>query len=130
MLYIHRYVTRFNGLILLCLLFVTYSLSLKAQTINEDWTAAVVESYLMASSTVPTPPRSVPNSVPVARDDVHNFIEGAIRFDIDVLSNDYDSDGDPLTLQQTTEALYGTVVVSTDNTISYTPKPGYLFRYF
>lgn len=44
---------------------------------------------------------------------------------IDVLENDTDPNGDPLTIDGTPTAENGTVTVNPDNTITYTPNPDY-----
>jgi hypothetical protein len=42
------------------------------------------------------------------------------------LGNDYDPDGDPLTVTSFTYTGTGTVVLNADNTFTYTPAPGFL----
>ncbi len=66
--------------------------------------------------TLPVPP---PNQPPVAMDDtaVASFT-GAV--DIDVLANDSDPDGDPLTVTAVTQGQYGTVAIQPDNRVRYT----------
>ena len=44
---------------------------------------------------------------------------------IDVLANDDDVDGDPLTVTAVTTATHGSVVINPDNTITYTPDANY-----
>ncbi|MGH8944622.1 MAG: Ig-like domain-containing protein, partial [Acidimicrobiia bacterium] len=44
---------------------------------------------------------------------------------IDVLANDTDADGDPITVANVTDPLSGTAVVNLDQTITYTPNPGF-----
>ncbi|WP_220782395.1 Ig-like domain-containing protein [Shewanella sairae] len=61
------------------------------------------------------------NETPIAQDDAA-FTQQAQAVTIDVLANDSDPDGDPLTITQYT-APNGTVVLNQDGTISYTPDP-------
>jgi PKD repeat protein len=44
---------------------------------------------------------------------------------VDVLANDYDPNGDPLTVISVTQPLSGTAVVNLDDTITYTPTTGW-----
>ncbi len=64
------------------------------------------------------------NHAPVAVDDsATSAINGSVV--IDVLANDTDADGDPLSVQGVPTAMHGTVAVNADGTITYTPTPGY-----
>ena len=63
------------------------------------------------------------NDDPVAGDDVAETDEGA-AVDIIVLGNDTDIDGDILSVSGAS-ADNGTVVVNIDNTVTYTPDPGF-----
>ncbi len=45
---------------------------------------------------------------------------------IEVLANDSDSDGDPLTVTDITDPANGTVVINSDGTVTYTPNPGFI----
>lgn len=70
---------------------------------------------------------------PIARDDVTNGIED-IALVIDLLANDMDGDGDPLTIVSfDTSATIGNVSVNPDGTVTYTPQPDFFgtdtFRY-
>src|SRR5262249_33203591 len=44
---------------------------------------------------------------------------------INVLANDTDPDGDPLTVSAATQGQNGSVAVNPDGTVSYTPRTGY-----
>ncbi|HEY5650101.1 MAG TPA: Ig-like domain-containing protein, partial [Acidimicrobiia bacterium] len=45
---------------------------------------------------------------------------------IDVLANDFDSNGDPLSVDGTTAPANGTVAINADNTVTYTPNAGFV----
>ncbi|EDM72350.1 RTX toxins and related Ca2+-binding protein [Roseobacter sp. AzwK-3b] len=63
------------------------------------------------------------NAAPVAVDDAAVVLEdGSVT--IDVLSNDVDPEEDPLTVTQAS-AENGTVTVNDDNSLEYTPDPGF-----
>jgi uncharacterized membrane protein len=65
------------------------------------------------------------NQAPVAvADAATTFKDTAVT--IHVLANDYDPDGDKLTVAAAGEPANGTAVVNADNTITYTPAPGFL----
>lgn len=61
---------------------------------------------------------------PVAVDDVASTPVDTLLEDIDVLSNDSDPDGDPLTVTGAT-APNGTVTINPDGTLDYLPDPGF-----
>ena len=65
------------------------------------------------------------NDPPVGTDDAFTVDEDQTTV-LDVLTNDSDVDGDPLTVGSVdTTGTLGTVVINADGTISYTPPPGY-----
>lgn len=64
------------------------------------------------------------NDAPVAVDDVANVDYGTPAV-ISVLLNDYDIDGDLLSIKGVPTALHGTVTVNPDGTLTYTPDVGY-----
>ncbi|MBK9462530.1 MAG: carboxypeptidase regulatory-like domain-containing protein [Sphingobacteriales bacterium] len=64
-----------------------------------------------------------PNQAPVAVDDSGTSTNGN-PVTINVLGNDYDPDGDPLTLTVTQQPANGTLTVNGGN-ITYTPNPGF-----
>ena len=64
------------------------------------------------------------NDDPVAVDDVATVAFGTPT-EIDVLGNDTDVDGDDLSILGTPTALHGTVTVTPDGTLIYTPQTGY-----
>ncbi len=65
------------------------------------------------------------NDPPVAGDDVATTDEDTTIFNLPVLSNDSDVDGDPLTIIGSPIAGNGTVTVNSDGTVNYTPNPDY-----
>ncbi|MCL4264506.1 MAG: tandem-95 repeat protein [Anaerolineae bacterium] len=64
------------------------------------------------------------NSNPNAVDDTVITDEDTVTT-IDVLANDSDADGDPLTVSSVTPAAHGTLFINPDNTIRYTPDLNY-----
>jgi VCBS repeat-containing protein len=64
------------------------------------------------------------NDPPVASDDSATTQEGTPVV-VDVLANDTDPDGDPLTVAIADPPLSGTAVVNADNTVTYTPFTGF-----
>ena len=65
------------------------------------------------------------NDKPVAVDDPASTTEEKSTV-IDILANDTDAENHPLTLVSVEDAVNGTVVVNPDQTITYTPKPGFI----
>ncbi|MFW6162389.1 MAG: S8 family serine peptidase, partial [Planctomycetota bacterium] len=64
------------------------------------------------------------NAPPEATDDDATMAENAGSTDLDVLANDSDPDGDPLTITEVTGAAHG-VVVNHESHLAYTPDPGF-----
>lgn len=64
------------------------------------------------------------NTAPLAVDDLSETEEERAVV-IDVLGNDSDADGDALAVSAVTAASYGSVVVNSDYTITYTPAANY-----
>ncbi len=64
------------------------------------------------------------NQPPVANDDSVST-DADTPVVIDVLANDTDPDGDPIDVLDHTQPAHGTAVLNPDNTITYTPDPGY-----
>lgn len=64
------------------------------------------------------------NTAPVAVDDLAETEEDSAVV-VNVLGNDTDLDGDPLTVSAVTAASNGSVVINGDNTITYTPTADY-----
>ncbi len=76
----------------------------------------------MVGVTVGLPP--YPNSPPVAVPD-EAFTDAGTPVTINILGNDFDPDGDPLTVSIGSDPANGTVSLTTDNTAIYTPNPGF-----
>jgi len=66
----------------------------------------------------------VVNNPPVAVDD-YDWTEEGMPVVIDVLLNDWDPDGDPLSVRSVTPPDNGTAVINPDGTITYTPDAGF-----
>ncbi|UCD37354.1 MAG: tandem-95 repeat protein [Fidelibacterota bacterium] len=64
------------------------------------------------------------NDAPVAADDQAVTKEDT-PVDIDVLANDIDYDGDPLTVTDVTQGANGAVTINTDGTVTYTPNANF-----
>ena len=63
------------------------------------------------------------NKAPVALDDTLSVAQDSGAISIDVLANDFDPEGQPLTLISAIAGL-GTAVAEPDNTVTYTPPAG------
>ncbi len=63
------------------------------------------------------------DDIPVAQDDIADVLEDESVV-IDVLANDSDADGGPLSVTEAT-AENGTVSINADGTLTYTPNPDY-----
>lgn len=79
--------------------------------------------YSVATVTVAVIER--PNSTPIANDDYRGATYNTPRV-IDVLVNDTGLDDAPVAVLSLSNPAYGSVVVNTDNTITYTPDGVYL----
>lgn len=66
----------------------------------------------------------VPNTAPVAVSDTFTGSEGTPII-LNVLANDYDTDGDSLTITSVTGPSHGTASILSDQTIEYFPFNGY-----
>jgi len=64
------------------------------------------------------------NQAPTANDDTASTPEDTLLEDIDILGNDSDPEGDPLTVTSAT-APNGTVTINGDGTLDYLPDPGF-----
>ncbi|WP_153559190.1 tandem-95 repeat protein, partial [Roseimaritima sediminicola] len=64
------------------------------------------------------------NRAPDAVDDRQSLAEDT-SVTLDLLANDFDPDGDPITLLGATEPANGTVDINADGTVTYTPNPDF-----
>ena len=65
------------------------------------------------------------NDVPIAVEDEISTVQDVPAV-IDVLDNDTDVDSDSLILQFVTQGAHGGVTLNADNTLTYTPAPGFV----
>jgi len=65
------------------------------------------------------------NTPPTARDDMATTTDNT-PIDINVLANDNDQDGDPLTITNLTQPSAGSVATTTNDNIRYTPDAGFV----
>jgi hypothetical protein len=90
------------------------------------------DSLPLRDATISTGRQTVPfqkvaeivNRPPVAVDDSATTDEDTAVI-IDVLYNDSDPDGDSLTVTDATDPSYGTIVINSNGTVTYTPTAGY-----
>jgi len=66
---------------------------------------------------------SINNKAPVAFDDSLTIVKDSGATSVTVLANDFDPEGEPISLVSASAAL-GTAVAETDDTVTYTPPPG------
>ena len=86
-----------------------------------DGQVGTAEAQVTLLAPVVVPP---PNSPPVAvNDQVVTARNTAVS--ISVLANDIDPDGDPLRVVGLTVPLFGSVVLEADQSVTYTPAPGF-----
>ncbi|WP_178988292.1 Ig-like domain-containing protein [Winogradskyella schleiferi] len=71
------------------------------------------------------PEGSPENEAPIANADTATTPEGS-PINIVVLSNDFDPDGDPITITATTDPANGSVTLNPDGTITYIPDTGFI----
>ncbi|MCC4214765.1 Ig-like domain-containing protein, partial [Leeuwenhoekiella parthenopeia] len=65
------------------------------------------------------------NAAPVANDDTA-ITETGVPVDGNVLVNDFDPDGDAITVTGNSQPANGTVTVNPDGSFTYTPEPGFV----
>jgi hypothetical protein len=90
---------------------------------NGIYTVTITASDGQGGSVPATFIWTIRNVGPVASDDIATVAEDT-SVTIDVLGNDVDDDGDPLTVVNA-NASNGTVLVNADNTITYTPPANF-----
>lgn len=100
----------------------TYSLILHAQnTVDSRYSGSLILSYLLATPQAPL------NSVPIAvNDNVILSAKNALL--IDVLANDWDPDGDSLTIRAVSQGAKGSVEIRADGGLFYTPEKSFKGR--
>jgi len=81
---------------------------------------------LLAALLIGLLPGAAVAATPTAGPDSATVLEDALATTIDVLANDEDPDGDPITITDATDPAHGTVVVATDGlTLTYRPDANY-----
>ncbi|MEO1243152.1 MAG: cadherin-like domain-containing protein [Pseudomonadota bacterium] len=65
------------------------------------------------------------SAAPVARTDFASVLENG-SIDINVLANDFDPDGDPVSIDGLVQAAHGRVHENENGTLTYTPDPNYV----
>ena len=92
-------------------------------TIDDGRGARDTASFIV--SVLPNVPDAPANQVPSANNDSPLATDFGVALDgIDVLTNDYDPDGDKLTVVQA-GANHGVVTINADGTLRYVPNPGF-----
>ncbi|HID05874.1 MAG TPA: tandem-95 repeat protein, partial [Armatimonadetes bacterium] len=90
--------------------------------------SALVEIYVIGSGSMPND-NSANNDQAVNGEPDAKWDDAVTDEDqpvvIDVLANDKDPDGDPITITDFTQPKNGTVVKNADGTFTYTPNPGF-----
>ncbi|HEX8223412.1 MAG TPA: Ig-like domain-containing protein [Allosphingosinicella sp.] len=109
----------------------TYTPGAAAQGLDDGETAQDVFSYTASDGTASdSATLSVTvngaNDAPVANDDSASTTENAVEVTGNVLDNDTDADGEPLTVADpgTYVGTYGTLVIAADGSYTYTPGAG------
>ncbi len=101
--------------------------------INHGWVEVANDHYLENNFDQDTvhvylsKPPLPPNHAPIAIDDINNTLVNT-PVSGNVLTNDFDPDGDPLTVANVPvlPPQHGSVVIHTDGSFTYTPNPGFI----
>ncbi|MEM7127256.1 MAG: Ig-like domain-containing protein [Chloroflexota bacterium] len=88
-------------------------------TPTETPTATPTETETPDPTATPTPPAN--NGAPVAADDQITTWQGAANVSLDLLANDSDPDGDPLTVVDVASPAYGVATILPSGMMAYTP---------
>jgi hypothetical protein len=91
---------------------------------EDSFTYTTNDSQIGVSSDSATVTISVINALPTLADDAATT-EQNVTVTIDVLANDVDPDGDPLSVGDFTYEGGGILVLNDDGTFSFTPEPGF-----
>jgi len=91
---------------------------------QDSFTYTTNDSQIGVSSDSATVTISVINALPTLADDAATT-EQNVTVTIDVLANDVDPDGDPLSVGDFTYEGGGILVLNDDGTFSFTPEPGF-----
>ncbi|MBT8143988.1 MAG: tandem-95 repeat protein, partial [Gammaproteobacteria bacterium] len=91
---------------------------------TDTFTYTVTDGQASGSATVTVTVNETPNQEPTPVNDQAETDEDT-AVTIDVLANDSDPDGDPLVVSNVSSGMNGNVVINGDNTVTYTPDPGF-----
>lgn len=98
------------------------SYSIRAR-VTDSWGEQQTKVFTI-SVTQPSKPPVTPDVAPTAVDDAATVIEDANATAVDVLANDLNSDGGPLSVESVTQPTHGTVV-KTASGLTYRPEKDY-----
>ena len=105
---------------------LTYSPSPTSPT-NDTFTYFVVDSVGNESSAVVTVTvADVANGAPIAKDDEYLVAANSDGYRLDVLANDVDPDGHPLSVEIDTTPDHGEVAVDANQNVTYVPDADYV----
>ena len=102
----------------------THSITLSGVAPNNVLEVTTTATEDLGGSYGSTSEFSSPTATPVALDDIYNTNEDTPLSD-DVLANDSDPNGDPLTVSLITDVSNGALVLNSDGTFTYTPASNY-----
>ena len=88
---------------------------------TDTFTYTITDGSATATATATI---TVTNAAPIAVDD-NRSTAGGTAVIVDVLANDLDLNGDPLSLVGASDPAGGSVLVNAGGTITYTPNPGF-----
>jgi VCBS repeat-containing protein len=96
----------------------------EGETASENFTYTISDGQGGSATATATITVNGSNDAPVASDD-SAFVTAGTAVIIDVLGNDIDPEGEPLSIQSTSSSANGTVTINLDGTLSYVPNGGY-----
>ncbi|MBT8135622.1 MAG: tandem-95 repeat protein [Gammaproteobacteria bacterium] len=92
---------------------------------DDTFTYTVSDGQASDSATVTVTVSATPNQEPTpVNDNAETDQDTAVN--IDVLANDTDPDSDPLSIANAENGTHGSVVINTDNTVTYTPEDNFV----